>query len=58
MYPNATKFEYMSKTNSREKQIRVLKLIDPNVNVTAILDQKDVKEERINFSSKLIVDLS
>ncbi|XP_044265440.1 uncharacterized protein LOC123011855 isoform X2 [Tribolium madens] len=43
-YPNATKHEYLSKNKQKERQVRVLRMLDPCANVTAIMDMKDTKE--------------
>lgn len=55
IYPLAPQREYMSKKYRKEKEIRSLKLVDPKVNVAAVLDQKEVKEDHLNITS--IIDV-
>nr|XP_008195802.1 PREDICTED: uncharacterized protein LOC100142360 isoform X1 [Tribolium castaneum] len=43
-YPNATQHEYMCKSKQRERQVKVLRMLDPCANITAIMDVKDSKE--------------
>ncbi|XP_063918803.1 uncharacterized protein LOC135134119 isoform X2 [Zophobas morio] len=44
LYPNATKQEYLNKNKLKERDVKVLRMIDPYANVTALMDAKDSKE--------------
>jgi hypothetical protein len=53
LYPNASKHEYLHKNKQKEKQIKVLRMLDPCANVTAIMEAKDAKEVRQEKKSKV-----
>lgn len=57
LYPNASQHEYLHKNKQRERQIKVLRMVDPCANVTAIMDAKENKEIQFeNLSNEISLD--